>query len=226
MPRARTSSRKAESLEPLSVRPKSRVAWRRWLEKNHGTVTAALVVFARKGSGEPSVTYEESVEEALCFGWIDGVRRTVDATHYVMRFTPRRPKSIWSQLNVERVARLTRAGLMHAAGRAAFELAKKNKSHQNAYRTRDPVAMPPELRAALSKNRRGREAFEQLTPGQKKAWSRWVTWVKGESTRKSRAESVPILILAGRKAGETDAQAARRGVRSKAEILGRAGRKG
>ncbi len=185
-----------------------------------------MVVFARKGSGEPSVGYEESVEEALCFGWIDGVRHTVDATHYMMRFSPRKPKSLWSQINVERVARLTRAGLMRATGLAAFELAKKNKSDQNAYRTRDPVAMPPELRAVLSRNRRGREAFERLTPGQKKAWSRWITWVKGEATRKSRAESVPLLILAGRKASETDAQAARRGVPSKAEILARAGRRG
>ena len=205
------------------VSAKNRAAWRRWLAKNHAKVDAVELLYARKGSGEPSVTYEESVEEALCFGWIDGVRGAIDATHYTLRFTPRKPASMWSKRNLERVARLEEAGQMHAAGLAAFELGKRRGRHDKAYAIRDAVETPAALRDALARDRTGRAAFEALSPGQQKSWTRWVAWAKREATRKQRALAALRLILAGRKAGETDAQAARRGVASKAEILGRLG---
>jgi uncharacterized protein YdeI (YjbR/CyaY-like superfamily) len=166
------------------------------------------------------VTYEESVEEALCFGWIDGVRRTLDADHYTVRFTPRKPTSIWSKLNLERFARLQKAGQVQASGRAAFERGKSAGRHTHAYAIQDEVPMPAELQRELGRNRRGRAAFEALSPGQKKAWMRSISWATTrEETRVQRAEDALVLILAGRKAGETDAQAARRGVPSKARIL-------
>jgi len=147
-----------------------------------------LLVYARKGSGEPSVTYEESVEEALCFGWIDGVRQ-LDDTHFTTRFTPRKPTSISSKINVER---LIEAGRMRPAGLAPSKR-----------------AMPAELREALARDRRGRAAFEALTPARRSAWTRWVAWAARDATRKQRARDALLLIRAGRKAGETDAQAAR-----------------
>ena len=207
--------------EPKHVRAKSRAEWRRWLEKNHASVKSVILVYARKDSGKPSVTYDESVEEALCYGWIDGVRGKLDATHFTARFTPRKPQSIWSKINLERVARLTQAGKMHASGKAAFELGKRSGRHATAYAIRDHVVMPSELRAALERDRRGRAAFEALTPGQKKGWMRAIAWATLPATRRQRARDALLLILAGRKSGETDAQAARRGVASKAKILGR-----
>jgi uncharacterized protein YdeI (YjbR/CyaY-like superfamily) len=209
-----------------SFRPKSRAEWRRWLHQNHATKTSVLLVCAKKGTGLPTVTYEESVEEALCYGWIDGVRHAVDERFFTQRFTPRKPASIWSKLNLERIARLKKAGLMHPSGLAAFAVGKRAGRHDTAYAVSDQVKVPAELTAALARNARGRAAFEKLTPGQKKAWMRSISWTKSAATRASRAEDALLLVLAGRKAGETDAQAARRGVKSKAEILGeRAGRR-
>jgi uncharacterized protein YdeI (YjbR/CyaY-like superfamily) len=200
---------------------KNRAEWRRWLTKNHADKRSVVLVYARKNSGEPSVTYDESVEEALCFGWIDGVRRSLDDAHYTVRFTPRKPSSIWSKINLERIARLTRAGKMRAAGRAAFERGKTAGKHARAYAIRDEVPMPVELRAALARDPAGKRAFEALSPGQKKGWARSISWATRDSTRVQRAKDALRLILAGRKPGETDAQAARRGVPSKARILGR-----
>src|SRR5690349_14972292 len=99
---------------------KSPDEFRRWLEKNHASASELLVGFYKKDSGKRSITYAEALDEALCFGWIDGVRRRFDETSYTIRFTPRKPRSIWSLVNVRHVERLQRAGRMHAAGAAAF----------------------------------------------------------------------------------------------------------
>jgi uncharacterized protein YdeI (YjbR/CyaY-like superfamily) len=211
---------KRDKPKELSVRSASRAEWRRWLAKRHTRVQSVILVYARKDSGERSIAYDESVEEALCFGWVDGVRGKLDEQHYTVRFTPRKPTSIWSKLNIERVNRLTSAGLMQPTGLLAFEVGKRSGRHQTAYAVRDRVEMPRELLLALAKNRRGKAAFEALPLGQKKGWMRWIAWSKREVTRRERARVALLLILAGRKAGETDAQAARRGVPSKAEILG------
>lgn len=204
----------------VTVQPRSAAEWRRWLAKHHASATVALVVFAKKGSGEESLTWEESVEEALCFGWVDGVRGSVDETHFSVRFTPRKPSSIWSKRNVDTVERLKKAERMHPAGLAAFEHGKRQGAHGRAYAISDAVEMPAELTAALAKNARGKKAFEALSPGQKKGWARSVAWAKTAETRASRAHDALLLILAGRKSGETDNMAARRGIPSKAEILG------
>jgi uncharacterized protein YdeI (YjbR/CyaY-like superfamily) len=214
-------AKRSKSEPSLTTRAKSRAEWRRWLARHHAEKTEVILVYARKGSGERSVTYEESVEEALCFGWIDGVRRKLDADHYTVRFTPRKPTSMWSKLNLERIARLTKARKMRKAGRAAFERGKSAGRHTNAYSIRDEVRVPRELRVELARSRRGQRAFAGLPPGQKKGWMRWISWATGEATRVQRAKDALVLILAGRKAGETDAQAARRGVPSKARIFGR-----
>jgi uncharacterized protein YdeI (YjbR/CyaY-like superfamily) len=204
-----------------SVQPANRAEWRRWLSLNYAKATEVIVVYARKDSGEPSITYAESVEEALCFGWIDGVRGKLDTRRFTVRFTPRRPGSLWSKLNLERVAHLRDAGRMHAAGLAAFDHGSRSGRHATAYATRDEVRAPVELTNELERNPRGRIAFEALSPGQRKHWTRWVASGAREPTREARARDALRLILAGRKAGETDAQAARRGVASKASILKR-----
>jgi uncharacterized protein YdeI (YjbR/CyaY-like superfamily) len=203
------------------TRAKDRAEWRRWLAKNHATSSVVVLVYAKKSSGKPSVTYEESVEEALCFGWIDGVRMPVDENHYTLRFTPRKPKSLWSKLNLERFARLRKAGKVKAAGFLAWKRGQRDPQLHHGYAVQDRVTMPRELRAELARNARGKKAFELISEGQQKAWKRWITWGKAAETRKRRADEALRLILAGRIAGETDAQAARRGAPSKARILGR-----
>lgn len=203
------------------MRAKSRAAWRAWLVRHHATAREVTLIYARKGSGKPSVTYDESVEEALCFGWIDGVRGTVDAQHYCVRFTPRQPASRWSKANLERLARLVQTGRMHPAGLAAAETGRARGLHATAYAVRDEVEPPDELRAVLAADRAGRARFMAVTPGQRKAWTRWVAEARTPDTRTRRAREALLLIAAGRKAGETDAQAARRGVARKAQILGR-----
>src|SRR5947209_20319273 len=99
-------------------------AWRRWLEENHGSIEGVWLKFAKKGSPTPTVSYPEAVEEALCFGWIDGQVRRHDEHFYLQRFTPRRPRSKWSQINRQKAERLLAAGKMHAAGMAQVEAAQ------------------------------------------------------------------------------------------------------
>src|SRR5215213_11915195 len=110
--------------------------FRQWLERNHNRATELLVGFHKKASGKKSITYAEALDEALCFGWIDGVRKSLDETSYVIRFTPRKPRSIWSANNIRRVKELTGQGLMHAAGLEAFQRRSGDKSAIYAYEQR------------------------------------------------------------------------------------------
>src|SRR5437773_7816694 len=107
---------------------KSATDFQRWLEKNHATATELWVGYYKKDSGKPSITWPESVDAALCFGWIDGVRRSIDETSYTIRFTPRRPTSTWSAVNIKRVKQLKKTGLMHPAGLKAFAARSARKS--------------------------------------------------------------------------------------------------
>src|SRR5438105_9746878 len=110
--------------------------WRSWLERHHASKDELWVGFYKKGSGRPSITWPQSVDEALCFGWIDGIRKSVDADSYMIRFTPRRPGSTWSAVNIRRVAELAKLGLMGEAGRTAFGRRTAAKSGIYAYENR------------------------------------------------------------------------------------------
>src|ERR687895_340334 len=117
--------------------------FRAWLERHHETVGELLVGFYKKGSGRPSITWPESVDEALCFGWIDGVRRTIDDESYSIRFTPRRRRSIWSLVNVKRVAELTKLGRMQPAGLRAFEARDPRRTGVYSFEQKGEVTLPP-----------------------------------------------------------------------------------
>lgn len=121
--------------------------FRAWLEQNHEKAAELLVGFYKKDSGRPSITWPESVDEALCFGWIDGVHRRIDDASYSIRFTPRKPGSTWSAVNIARVEELSRLGLMHPAGLRAFEQRKEDKSAVYSYEREGPA----ELDEALEK---------------------------------------------------------------------------
>ena len=126
-------------------------AWRRWLEKNHAKKTEVWLIFLKKHVNERSVTYEEAVEEALCWGWIDGLLKRIDDRSHTIRFTPRKPTSRWSQINVARVKKLTQEKRMQPPGLEAVRVAKKKGEWQRAYGRNRNVRMPRDLKAALAR---------------------------------------------------------------------------
>jgi len=134
--------------------------FRRWLEENHERETELLVGFYKVGSNKPSMTWPQSVDEALCFGWIDGVRRSLDAESYSIRFTPRKEKSVWSAVNIKKAEGLIKSGQMQPAGLAAYQKRTENKSRIYSYEN-EPAKLSPE--------------FEKLFKANKKAWAFFTT---------------------------------------------------
>ena len=164
--------------------------FRAWLEKNHASRTELWVGYYKKGSGRPSMTWPESVDEALCFGWIDGIRKGIDAERYMNRFTPRKPKSNWSAVNVARVTELERAGRMRPAGRAAFASRATERSGAYSYENRHKAALSPEQERRFRRNRRAWAFFEQQPPGYRRTMVWWVVSAKRPETRERRLESL------------------------------------
>jgi uncharacterized protein YdeI (YjbR/CyaY-like superfamily) len=163
--------------------------FRRWLEENHEQEIELLVGFYKVGSGKPSMTWSESVDQALCFGWIDGVRRSIDAESYSIRFTPRKPKSIWSAVNIKKVEELIKQGLMKPAGLAAFEKRNENKSRIYAYE-RQAAKLSDEFERQFKANKRAWEFFQNQAPSYRKTVIYWVMSAKQEATRQRRLESL------------------------------------
>src|SRR5579863_5336493 len=138
--------------------------WRAWLQKHHADTAELLVGLYKRGSGRPSITWPEAVDGALCFGWIDGVRRTIDADSYTIRFTPRKPRSIWSAINVKRVEEMTRLGMMHPAGLKAFERLEPNRSQIYAYEQRNSAKLSSEQERQFRGTPGALEFFRQQPP--------------------------------------------------------------
>ena len=158
---------------------------RTWFEQNHATAGEILVGFYKKASGEPSVTWPESVDEALCVGWIDGVRRGVDERSYSVRFTPRRQASIWSAVNIRKAEALVREGRMQAAGRAAFNARREDRSRVYSYEQRFAELPEPYL-GSLKVNPSAWAFFQAQSPSYRKSMSHWITSARQEATRLKR----------------------------------------
>ena len=168
---------------------KSPSDYRKWLEKHHATIQELWVGYYKKGSGKPSITWPESVDEALCFGWIDGIRKSVDAASYTIRFTPRRTGSIWSAVNIRRVEVLSDEGRMQPAGARAFQARKENRSGIYSYeQRRDKLEEPYEKKLRL--NKAAWDFFQAQPPSYRKAVSWWVASAKQEDTRLKRLEQL------------------------------------
>jgi uncharacterized protein YdeI (YjbR/CyaY-like superfamily) len=159
-------------------------AFRTWLEKNHETATELWVGFHRKATGKPSITWPQSVDEALCFGWIDGIRKSIDEESYVIRFTPRRKTSKWSAVNVRRVGELTAAGLMKKAGLAAVEARDASKAPYS-YEKRVAILAPAYARR-FKANRKAWSFFNSQAPYYQRMLTDWVMSAKQEETRARR----------------------------------------
>ena len=174
---------------------RTRAEWRQWLQGNYATSTGVWLVTYKKSTGVGDLDYPASVEEALCFGWVDATAGKVDAERSKLWFTKRKPKSGWSKINKERIARLTEAQLMASAGLAAVALAKQNGSW-NALDEVEALVIPPDLEEALHANRAARTFFLAFPPSAKKGILQWIQSAKGEATRADRIQRT--VELAGK----------------------------
>ena len=158
--------------------------WRAWLAKHHATTDEIWVGLHKKATGKPSLTWPEAVDQALCYGWIDGIRKRVDASRYTNRFTPRRPGSNWSAVNIRRVAELTEQGLMRAAGLRAFEA--RDPARTYSYEQRRAATLGPAYQKLLRAEPDAWEFFKGQAPWYQRTVSWWVISAKREATRLRR----------------------------------------
>lgn len=171
--------------------------FRKWLEQNHSTESELWVGFYKRGSGKPSITWPESVDQALCFGWIDGVRKSIDEQSYKIRFTPRKTDSIWSAINIRRVTELTEKGLMQSAGLKAFESRQENKAGKYSYENR-PASLPPEYEKIFKKNKAAWEFFQSTPAWYRKTSTWWVISAKRDETKLMRLQQLMDFSAEGR----------------------------
>lgn len=162
--------------------------FRKWLKKNHTKEKEILVGFYKKGSGKASINWSEAVDQVLCFGWIDGVRRSIDTESYYNRFTPRKPNSTWSIINIKKVEELTKAGLMTPAGQKTFEARKEAKT--GIYSHEMEHMLDPAYEKQFKMNQTAWEFFEKQPPSYKRITIHWLMSAKQEKTRVSRLEKV------------------------------------
>jgi uncharacterized protein YdeI (YjbR/CyaY-like superfamily) len=173
-------------------------AFREWLAKNHQDKKDILVGFYKVNSGKANMTWSESVDQALCFGWIDGVRKSIDDKRYTIRFTPRKVNSIWSQINIKKMKELGRNGLMQPSGQAIFEQRDKGRSklynHENA-----PRKLDRELEQRFKTDKEAWRYFISQAPSYQKVCIHWVMSAKQLPTRKSRLEKLIAASQGGKR---------------------------
>jgi uncharacterized protein YdeI (YjbR/CyaY-like superfamily) len=180
-----------------SAKPRQLVGrdgWRTWLQANHAIEKEAWLLINKKHVTGPGVTYDEALDEALCFGWIDGLMRSVDADTFMLRFSPRKARSIWSESNKGRVQRLIEEGRMAAAGLAAVRQAQQNGEWDRAAEREDTSVLPSELEDALQRDGRIWLKWESLAPSHKKQYIYWVTSAKTEETRQRRIRETVAMV--------------------------------
>jgi len=185
----------------LEVQPtffETQLDFREWLEKNYDKSTEIYVGFYKVGSGKPSMTWSQSVDQSICFGWIDGVRKSIDKDSYLIRFTPRRPKSIWSAINIKKVEELTKQGLMKPSGLALFNLREENKSKIYAYE-KENVQFSAEFETKFKANKKAWDFFQSLPPSYHKSAINWVMSAKQEAISIKRLNELINDSEAGQK---------------------------
>ncbi len=159
------------------------------------------LVFLKQHTGKSNVSYNDAVEEALCFGWIDGVKRSIDEDRYMHRFTPRKLDSKWSKLNKERAQRMLKAGQMAPAGEKSIQLAKKNCKWTVHVSARTNFSMPPELNVRLKRNKKAAMFFASLAPSYQRQYVAWIATAKRPETKKHRLDQAIELLKRGEKLG-------------------------
>ena len=163
--------------------------FRKWLAANHNISKEQWIGYYKKATGKASITWPESVDQALCFGWIDGLRKKIDEERYMIRFTPRKPRSHWSAVNVKRVEELKKQELMQPSGLAAFAKKEKNKTAQTGYEQKK-VVLSESYAQQITANSKAWEYYQQLRPYTRKTTDWWVMSAKREETRKRRLNTL------------------------------------
>ncbi|MDH4209305.1 MAG: YdeI/OmpD-associated family protein [Anaerolineae bacterium] len=181
---------------PLQV--KDRAGWRAWLEKHHATEKEVWLLLYKKRAARPGLSLEDAVEEALCFGWIDGRLRRIDDQKHVLRFSPRRRGSIWSESNKGRAQRMIEQGRMTQAGLTKVREARENGEWDRAALREDVTFIPSDLHAALQANGMTRTDFENLVPSLRKQYLWWIASAKTDPTRRKRIAETVRLVEARR----------------------------
>jgi uncharacterized protein YdeI (YjbR/CyaY-like superfamily) len=176
-------------------------AFRAWLKKHHKTAREINVCFYKKESGKATITWQESVDEALCFGWIDGIRRSHPPDAYSNRFTPRRPGSNWSAINIKRVEELTKLKRMQPAGLAAFAKRTEAKSRVYTYEQRDRFVLDKGLEKKFKANKKAWDFFQDQPPYYRKLMTGWLTMAKAEETRLRRLDKLMAACEKGKRMG-------------------------
>jgi len=179
----------------------SREDWRSWLEENHDKTDVVWLVYYKKHTGKPSINYADSVEEALCFGWIDSIKKSIDEERYAYKFTPRRTKSKWSPLNIRRAKRLIEEGKMSQAGLELFNNRVDYSDEFIEARASKKLALPAEIEAALKKDKEVWDNFTKLAPGYRKQYVGWLVTAKKPETRERRLKEAIRLLKENRKLG-------------------------
>jgi uncharacterized protein YdeI (YjbR/CyaY-like superfamily) len=173
-------------------------AWERWLDREHASSNGVWIKIAKKATGIPTVTHAQALEEALCYGWIDGQRNPYDDTHFLQRFTPRRPRSKWSQINVDKVTKLTEQGRMRPAGMAQVEAAKNDGRWEAAYQPQSSAAIPEDFQRALDENPAAKEFFATLRGARRYSFIYRITDAKRPETRARRIKEFVAMLAEGR----------------------------
>lgn len=179
----------------------SREQWHDWLEAHHALEKEVWLVHFKKHTGKTGFTYEDAVQEALCFGWIDGILKRIDDQKYALRYSPRKSKSIWSESNRIRVEQLIKEGKMTEAGMIKIRDAKANGEWDKSIEREKNLSFPEDLARALSGNKEALKNFEIYSPSLKKRLIWWITEAKREETRRKRIEKVVDLAEADEKPG-------------------------
>ena len=176
--------------------------WRKWLTKKHDMEKNGIwLVFYKKKTSKPSLEYEQAVEEAICFGWVDSIIKKIDEAKYVRKFTPRKADSFWSQLNKKRAERMIKQGLMTKAGLAKIKVAKKTGLWDKDPRPKITFEIPDEFAAALAKNKGAKENFDKLALTYRRHYIGWIVTAKRGQTKKRRIDESIALLEQGKKLG-------------------------
>lgn len=184
-----------------SIQCSDRRSWREWLERNHGNHDEVWLLFYKKHTGKPTINYRESVEEAICFGWIDGLKRRVDEERYAHRFTPRRKKSRWSELNVELARKMIKEGHMTPAGMAAFQQRESYDANYSGIKKDAALSLSKTNKEALKADPVAWRNFNALAPGYRRQYILWIETAKRPETRIKRLGQAIELLHENRKLG-------------------------
>jgi uncharacterized protein YdeI (YjbR/CyaY-like superfamily) len=168
----------------------NRNKWREWLSRNFDKEKEVWIIYYKKHTGKLSIPYDDAVEEALCFGWIDGKVRSIDSQKYMQRYSPRSPDSVWSLLNKKRVQKMIKEDKMTQAGLKLVKFAKKSGKWQAAYSSKTKPGLPPDLKIAFEKNSKAHKNFNKFSNSQQLAYIFWVLSAKRKETRETRIKVV------------------------------------